>query len=175
MKQAKKSEKIPLSVVKKFPYKTLNRMIDKARAYLKKDEVWQKICKEYDVDADIIDLFPIMFGDLDVIAKTNKGIIILNYRLLTDGDFFEDYSYFVHEGRHALDQMFGDKATKSSDDGDYLHNPYEQQAFSDQAEYIAEQFGDQKAEKYVDDLLEHHDVKDKDEKDELQAILLEKV
>ena len=116
-----------------------------------------------------------MFGNLDVSAKTEKGVIILSYKLLTDGDFFKDYSYLVHEGRHFLDQCFGEKATQSSDDGEYLHNPYEQEAFSDQIKYIDEQFGENEAEKYVDNLLEHHEVDDKKEKKELEEVLLSKV
>ena len=168
-------DKIPLATVKKLPYRSLNRLITKAKEYLKKDEVWQDICKEYDETADIIDLIPVMFGNLDVSAKTEKGVIILSYKLLTDGDFFKDYSYLVHEGRHFLDQCFGEKATQSSDDGEYLHNPYEQEAFSDQIKYIDEQFGENEAEKYVDNLLEHHEVDDKKEKKELEEVLLSKV
>jgi hypothetical protein len=172
---SKKDEKIPLSVVKKFPYKTLNRFITKAKKYLKTDQVWIDICKEYGEEPDIIDLIPVMFGDLEVSAKTDHGIIILNYKLLTDGDFFKDYSYLIHEGTHVFQQCFGEKPTRSSDDGEYLHNPAEQEGFANQVEYIDETFGKQEAENYVDDLLEHHEIDDKKEKRELEDILLSKV
>jgi hypothetical protein len=56
-----------------------------------------------------------------------------------------------------------------------LNNPYEQEAFSDQIEYIDEQFGKEEAQDYVDNLLEHHDIDDKKEKKELEEVLMSKV
>ena len=167
-----KEEKIPLSQVKKLPYQSLNRMIKKMREYLKKNEVVQKMFKEYEVDISEIDLIPMMFGQLDVSAKTDHGVIIYNYRLLTDGDFFKDFSYGVHEMTHWLQQTTGNKATKSSDDGNYLDNPYEQEGFQNQVEYISDQFGKDEAEQYVDDLLEHHEVDNKKEVEEKKEVLM---
>jgi hypothetical protein len=172
---ADKEEKIPLSQVKKLPYQSLNRMLKKMREHLKKNEVVQKMFKEYGVDIEEIDFVPMMFGDLEVSAKTDHAIIIFNYKLLCDGDFFKDFSYGTHELLHYLQQTSGKKATKSSDDGNYLDNPYEQEAFTKQVEYINDQFGKDEAEEYVDDLLEHHEVKDKKEKDKLEAIFLQEV
>ena len=168
-------EKIPLSQVKKLPYKSLNRMIKKMREYLKGNEVVQQMFKDYGVDISEIDYIPMMFGNLDVSAKTDHGVIIFNYKLLTDGDWFEDFSYGVHEMTHWLQQTTGSKATKSSDEGSYLDNPYEQEGFQNQVEYIAEQFGDDKAEKYVDDLLEHHEIDNKKEHEEKKETLMAKV
>jgi len=170
-----KEEKIPLSQVKKLPYKSLNRMIKKMREYLKQNQVVQDMFKEYKVDIAEIDFIPMMFGNLDVSAKTDHGIIIYNYKLLTDGDFFKDFSYGVHEMTHWLQQTTGSKATKSSDDGNYLDNPYEQEGFQNQVEYIAKQFGESEAEQYVDDLLEHHDVDSKKEVEEKKETLMSKV
>jgi hypothetical protein len=172
---SQKEKEIPLSQVKKLPYQSLNRMIKKMREYLKHNEVVQKAFDEYGVDISEIDYIPMMFGDLDVSAKTDHGIIIYNYKLLTDADFFKDFSYGVHEMTHWLQQTTGTKATKSSDDGDYLDNPYEQEGFQNQVEYIAEQFGKDEAEKYVDDLLEHHDVDSKKEKEDKKDTLMSKV
>jgi uncharacterized protein YxeA len=168
-------EKIPLSQVKKLPFKSLNRMIKKMREYLKTNEVVQQMFDDYGVDISEIDFIPMCFGNLDVSAKTDHGVIIFNYKLLTDGDWFEDFSYGVHEMTHWLQQTTGTKATKSSDDGSYLDNPYEQEGFQNQVEYIAEQFGDDKAEQYVDDLLEHHDVEDKKEVENKKETLMAKV
>lgn len=168
-------EKIPLSQVKKLPYKSLKRMIDKMRKYLKENEVVQKMFEEYGVDIEEIDYVPMMFGDIDVSAKTDHGMITFNYRLLMDGDFFHDFSYGTHEITHYLQQTTGKKATKSSDDGNYLENPHEQEAFTRQVEYIDNQFGKDEAEEYVDDLLEHHDVKSKKKKDELENIFLKEI
>lgn len=172
---SKKVEKIPLSVARKLPYKSLNRMIKKMREYLKKNDVVQKMFKEYGVDIEEIDYIPMMFGNIDVSAKTDHGILIFNFKLLTDGDFFEDFSYGVHEMTHWLQQTTGEKATQSSDDGSYLDNPYEQEGFQNQVQYIAEQFGDNKAEKYVDDLLEHHEVDGKKEREEKKETLMANV
>jgi hypothetical protein len=172
---SEKEEKIPLSQVKKLPYKSLNRMIKKMREYLKQNEVVQDMFKKYDVDIEEIDYIPMMFGNLDVSAKTDHGVIIYNYKLLTDGDWFKDFSYGVHEMTHWLQQTTGTKATKSSDDGSYLDNPYEQEGFQNQVQYIADQFGDAEAEQYVDDLLEHHEVEDKKEVKEKKEVLLSKV
>jgi len=172
---ASKHEKIPLSVAKKLPYATLNRMIRKMRNYLKSDSVVQEMFKEYGVDIEEIDLIPMRFGNLDVSAKTDHGIIIFNYKLLTDGDFFKDFSYGVHEITHWLQQTTGDKPTQSANDGSYLDNPYEQEGFQNQVEYIAKQFGEDEAENYVDDLLEHHDVDGKKEFKEKKETLMSKV
>jgi hypothetical protein len=174
MSTTKKPDKISLKAVKKLPYATLNRFINKARKHIKKDENWIKICQEYDEAPDIIDLIPMRFGTIDVSATTNHGVITLNYKLLCDGDFEGDYSYIIHEGTHYLQQTCGDKPTKSADEGDYLHNPYEQEGFQNQIEYIAHHEGDQEAESYVDDLLDHHDKNGK-EKTKLKEVLLEKV
>jgi hypothetical protein len=168
-------EKIPLSQIKKLPYKSLNRMIKKMREYLKTNEVVQKMFDEYGVDISEIDLIPMMFGNLDVSAKTDHGVIIFNYKLLCDADWFEDFSYGVHEMTHWLQQTTGSKATKSSDEGSYLDNPYEQEGFQNQVQYIADQFGDDKAEQYVDDLLEHHEVENKKEVEDKKETLMAKV
>jgi hypothetical protein len=171
---AEKKDKIPLKVVKKLPYQVLNRLILKAKKHLKTNQVWIDICKKHKESPDIIDLIPVMFGDLDVSGKTEKGIVILNYQLLADGDFKDDYSYLVHEGTHWLDQCYGSSATKSSDEGDYLSNKFEQKAFSRQIEFIADQKGKSEAEKYTDDLLEHHNKSGKDA-DKLRDILMDRI
>lgn len=168
-------DKISLNLVKKMPYKALARMITKAKNHLKTDDVWKKICKEYDEEVDIIDLIPTKFGDLDVSATTEKGVVTLNYKLLCDGDFYKDYSYMIHEYTHWFQQCYGDHPTQSSDDGNYLENKYEQDAFTKQVSYIDDNFGKEEAEDYVDNLLEHHDVTKKKEKDKLEAVFLKDV
>ena len=172
---SKQDEKIPLSQVKKLPYKSLNRMIKKMREYLKQNEIVQQMFKDYDVDISELDYIPMMFGSLDVSAKTDHGVIIYNYKLLTDGDFFKDFSYGVHEMTHWLQQTTGNKATKSSDEGSYLDNPYEQEGFQNQVQYIADQFGPGEAEQYVDDLLEHHEVESEKEVEEKKETLMSKI
>ena len=153
----------------------LLRIINKAKKALKKDKVMQDIFKKYDQDIDIIDYIPTFFKKLDVSAKTDHGIVWINTKLIEDGFDKFDYSYLVHEYTHWLQQCLGKKPTQGADDGNYLENKYEQEGFQNQVEYIADHFGKNKAEKYVDNLLEYHDVKDKKNKDKLEAILLENV
>lgn len=170
-----KEDTYTLAQVKKLPYKSLNRMIKKLKEYLKTDETTLKMFKEYGVDIAELEYIPMMFGNIDVSAKTDHGIIIYNYQLLTDGDFFKDFSYGVHEMTHWLQQTTGDKATISSDEGSYLDNPYEQEGFQNQVEWISEQFGEDEAENYVDDLLDHHDVESKKEIKDKKETLMAKV
>ena len=172
---SRSEEKIPLHIARKLPYRTLARMINKAKKYLLTDPTWQKVCEEYSEEPDIIDLIPTMFGDLKVSAKTDHGVVILNYQLLTDGDFFKDYSYLIHEYTHWFQRCYGKEATQSSNDGDYLDNPFEQEGFSNQVKYIADQFGEPEAEKYVDNLLEHHQVEDEDEVKKKKEVLMSRV
>ncbi len=172
---AKNNKKISLKEIKQLPPQSLLRLINKAKKHIKKDEVWKKICDENDVDISIIDYIPTRFGTIPVSATTNHGIVTLNYKLLCDGDFEKDWSYLIHEFTHMVDQCFGKKATQSSDDGEYLQNPHEQKGFSNQVEYIANNEGEKEAEEYVEDLLDHHEIKNKKEKDELSAIFLENV
>lgn len=145
------------------------------RKFLKEDPVVQDMFKEYGVDIDEIDYIPMRFGNLDVSANTDHGIITYSYKLLTDGDFFKDFSYGVHEMTHWLQQTTGDKPTKSSYDGEYLENPFEQEGFQNQVKYIAEQFGENEAQSYVNRLLEHHDVNDGKKKDKFEDILMGKI
>lgn len=135
----------------------------------------QKLCKENNVDIDFIDLIPTIFGDLDVSARTEKGIVTLNYKLLCDGNFYSNLSYLPHEYSHFFQQCFGDKPTQGSDDGNYLDNPFEEAAFKNQVEFMANEYGEHEAEKYVDHLLDHHEIDNKkekkDKKEELMSLV----
>jgi hypothetical protein len=166
-----KKEKFSLEEVKAIPPEVLLKLINRAKQYLKKNEVMQRAFKKHGVDIEWLDLFPMMFGDLDVSARTEHGVVILNYKLLCDGDFFKDFGYLCHEGVHQLQQMFGDKPTRSADDGEYLDNPAEIEGFQTQIEYIADEFGKNEAEEYVDHLLDHHDYDGKDAKDKKQELM----
>jgi len=164
-------KKIPLEEVKKISPKILLLMISRAKRYLKTDPTMQEICKKYDTDINIIDYIPIMFGHIDTSAKTDHGTIILNYKLLCDGDFYKDFGYLVHEGTHWLQQLFRNKPTKSSNEGNYLDNLFEVEAFKFQSKYIADHFGDQEAEGYIEGLLDHHDIKGKKRKNKEEELL----
>jgi hypothetical protein len=150
---------LSLEEAKKTPKILLNKIINKAKKYIKNDKVMKEAFTKRNLSIDIIDFIPIIFGDLDVSAKTDHGIIILNYKLLVD-DFEKNYPYIIHEITHVLQQLFGDEPTKGSNNGDYLSNEYEIEGFQNQIEYIANHEGEKEAEKYVDHLLDYHDIKD---------------
>lgn len=165
-------KKIPVEEIKKVPPQMLNRLINQLRDRLYEDETVRRMFEEYGVDINEIYLIPMMFSDLDVSAKTDHGIIYYNYKLLADGDFEKDFQYGVHEITHWLQQTAGDKPTQSADDGSYLDNPYEQEGFQNQMEYVAREEGENEAEKYIDELLDHHEIEDKKEKKEKKEDLL---
>jgi hypothetical protein len=152
--------KFTLTEIKKMPFSLLNAAINKAKKAIKKDETMQRICKEYNVSIDEIDYIPTYFKKLDVSATTDHGVVYLNYSLMLDGFSKENWSYLIHEYSHFFQQTAKDKPTKGSDDGEYLKNPNEQEGFANQIEFLANHFGDDHAEDYVDDLLDHHDEND---------------
>jgi len=166
--------KIPTDKIKNLSPETLLGMLNRMKKFLKKHPIVIKMFKEYDVPIEELDLIPMKFGDLDVSARTDHGIITFNLKLLNDGDFHKDYMYAVHEIEHFLQQTTGDGPTKGAEDGDYLKNPYEQSGFQRQIEYLDHMYGDDEAERYTEHLLEHHD-KDGKEKEKLKEKLMEKV
>lgn len=167
--------KSSIKEIKKLHPSVLLRVINKAKKHLKKDGLMQATFKEYGVDIEEIDLIPTYFKDLDVSAKTDHAIVWLNYKLLLDGFDLKDCSYLIHEYTHYLQQTCGTKPTKGSDDGNYLDNEFEQEAFQDQVEYIAKHLGEDEAEDYVDHLLDYHDVDSNKEYDDKKEALMSKI
>jgi hypothetical protein len=173
MIQGKKKYTIE-EIKSKSPQALLN-LINRAKKFLKKNEVMQQVFKEHEVDLEFLDYIPIKFGEINVSATTSHGIITINYKLLADGDFFKDYGYLVHEISHYLQQCFKDKPTQGAEDGEYLDNPDEQEGFQNQIQYISEEFGDNQAEKYVEKLLDHHEIDSKKERKDKKDVLMNKV
>ena len=156
--------------IKSISKKNLLRLINLGKRYIKENKIVRNMFESYDVDINYLDLIPIIFSDLDVSAQTVKGCIYLNYRLLEDGDFFKDLMYAVHEIKHVLSQITGKKPTENTDEldsEDYLNSPEEKSAFKIQIEYLKDQFGKEEANKYVEHLLNYHDIQDAKLKSEL--------
>lgn len=168
-------KKLPIEKVKKIPPKTLLKLIDKMKEFLKTHPIVVDMFKEYDIPIEELDLIPMKFGDLDVSARTDHGIITFSYKLLCDGNFFKDYMYAVHEITHFLQQTTGDKPTQGADDGNYLDNPFEQEGFQRQIEYVDDMFGGNEAENYVEHLLDHHEVKESKDREDKKETLMEMV
>lgn len=152
-------------------HKELLKLIDKVKARIKKSPTVIDMFKKYDTDIDELDLIPMCFGDIDVSARTEKGIITFNKALIEDGNFEDDDHYVTHEVTHFLQQSH--KPTKSSDDGDYLKNPAEIEGFQNQSKFISEEDGDEAAEQYIDQVLDHHDITNTKERAKRKKKLLE--
>jgi hypothetical protein len=167
-------EKIPLEDIKKLPPKVFMRIIRQIKDHIRGDETLNRIFDDYGVDIAELDYIPMCFADIEVSGKTDHGIISFNYKLLCDGDISKVFSYAIHETTHWVQQCASEGPTKGADEGDYLHNEFEQEGFQNQVEFIANHDGKDQAIEYVDDLLEHHDKEGK-ERDKLEDILLEKV
>ena len=82
-----KIDKIPVKEIKKLNPSLLEKLINYAKQEIKKSDVMINVCDEYGLGVDVIDLIPTVFEDLDVSAKTDHGIVYLNYKLLEDGEF----------------------------------------------------------------------------------------
>lgn len=149
----------------------LLELLDSVKAKIKKSDVIIDMCKEYDVDVDYIDLIPMYFDDFDVSGRTNHGIIYFNYKLLERTEDLPMYA--VHEIKHNFQQCFSDGPTKGANDGEYLDNKFEQEGFQAQTEYISDTKGDEAAEKYIDKVLDHHDIDKKKERDKRKKQLLQ--
>jgi hypothetical protein len=174
MSDKEKDEKFSLEDVKKIPPKMLLRIIDKAKEFVKKDETMIEAFEEYGIDINEIDYYPMYFADLEVSAKTDHSVIFFNYKLLCDG-FEAILPYMIHEVTHCIQQTTGEGPTQGANDGSYLDNKSEQEAFQNQVKFLSEHEGDNRAESYVDDLLKHHEIKGPKKKEELEEVLMEKV
>lgn len=158
--------------VTSIDHKKLRPLITKLIKKIKKDEVIQKMFKDYKVSLDELDLVPICFAEIPVSARTDHGVIFLNIDLLKEGNFEEENDhYLIHELTHFLQQTTGNRPTKGSDDDSYLDNPVEQEAFQNQTEYVSENKGEGVAERYVSNLLDHHEVKGKDRAEKFEELL----
>jgi hypothetical protein len=153
-------------------YKT--ELLSKIRRLLKKDDICLQICSEFGHEPDILDGIPIEFDSkLDVSAKTINAKIYLNDSLL-DEAFKVIMRYVVHELVHAFQHMNKISMKDEHKEKDYLDRPDELEAFQVQIKYDAKHRGKDKAEEYVDDLIEYHEIPKK-QKEEKKEELMEKV
>lgn len=148
--------------------KNLLSKIQSAKDLLKKDPTFISMCKDFKVKPNIVDLIPMRFGPIDVSAKTVKGIIILNNKLLQNDNFTNNLHYLIHEINHFLTMQ--NRPTQSANQGTYLDNKDEIDAFKYQIEHIDDIFGSNQAEKYINHLLDHHEVDDIDWDDKKEEL-----
>ncbi len=142
---------------KKISHSQALKIIDQIKSRIKKHQALKEAFDKYGLDIDEIDNVPVCFADIDVSARTDHGIIYLNWELLKEG-FPKNDHYLTHELVHYAQQTTGDGPTKGSTDDTYLDNEYEQEGFQTQTEYLSETKGDDVAKNYINDVLDYHEV-----------------
>jgi hypothetical protein len=146
-------------------------VLSKIRKALLNDKVARKICKEKGMGEWFLTGVPIKFDKIKQSAKTVDSYIILNKSLMKK-PFDIMMRYVIHELTHSIQHVQNfRKKDKKKDKKDYLDKDTEVEAFKYQVEFDAENRGQEKAEKYVDDLLDYHKIKGKDRTDKRDELL----
>lgn len=147
------------------------KILDRVKKEIKDHPVVKRMFKDYKVPMVEIFLIPMCFkDDLEVSARTAHGCIYFNSSLRDNG-FKDQEHYMVHEIFHYLDQCTGMTPTNGSEAGEYLDNPEEIEAFQNQLEFIHEKQGPKDAEKYVNRVVDHHDLKGKKREKKKEQLL----
>lgn len=142
---------------------TEQTLIDSIKHLLKDNKIVQKMFSDFGVDIDELDNMPVEFAKIKPSAKTKNGKVILNEKLLEDGDFKDDIHYIVHEAKHWLQQKFSrDDKYKHDDSLDYLDLPAEIEAFTVQIAFMKDFYGDSYAKEYLEELLNFHQLEGKE-------------
>jgi hypothetical protein len=164
-------------VTQGIPHKKLAPILEKLKKRVFKHKVLKDLIKKYELDPEELHLVPLCFAKIPVSARTDHGVIYINVDLLKDGDFLnEDDHYLAHEFTHFCQQTTGSKPTPSAAPDEYLDSPVEQEGFRNQTKYMADTKGEDDAEEYIEEVLDHHrkndtdDKKREDRKDKLLAI-----
>ena len=160
-----------LEEIKKIPVKELLEKINNVKKKIKKSDIVKNLFDEYEVNLDELDIIPMCFADIPVSARTEKGVIYFNYKLLLDDDFSNDDHYMVHEVTHWLQQTTGTKGTPGFTDDTYLDDKYEQEGFQNQSKYLNNTKGKEEAEEYIDKVLDHHQLEGNKRKNIKKKIL----
>ncbi|MAG24544.1 hypothetical protein CMI47_03095 [Candidatus Pacearchaeota archaeon] len=144
--------------------------LSKIRTSLMNDSVAKEICEENNMGVWFLASVPISFEDLDVTAKTVNGNITLNPKLMKKS-FKIIMRYVIHELVHAI-QHVKDYGTKQDDKRkDYLNREDEIEAFQYQVKFDEQTRGEDKAEEYVDGLLDFHDIPSDQKRDKKEEIM----
>ncbi len=147
-------------------------LLNSVKNKIKKNDVVINMFKKHNVNIDYLDYIPMTFSDsIDVSGRTDHGIIYFNAKLLEKQDQLDHYC--VHESLHWIQQCFSSTATQGANDGNYLDNKFEQAGFKAQTEYLSETRSPEIAEKYIDRVLDHHEVDSKKEREKRKKKLLQ--
>ena len=144
-------------------------VINAIKQKLKQNDVIKDSFEKNGLSVDEIDDVPVCFAEIEVSARTDHGIIYLNWDLWDEQDEIDHY--LAHEFKHFGQQTTGDGPTKGSTDDNYLDNEFEQEGFQTQTEYISDTRGDEEAEEYIEQVLEHHAVPSEERKTRKKELL----
>lgn len=138
---------------------------------LKNEPLVHKIFKDHQKDLNLLDGIPIdISDDLDVSAKTVNSRIILNRALLYE-PFDVLMRYVIHELTHALQHIDAESTGDIYNNYEYLDRPDELEAFKNQIEFDKDKRGPKAVEKYVDDLLNYHEIPEEDKPEKKEELL----
>jgi hypothetical protein len=141
--------------------------------FLAKSKVVGAMFSRYNVDIDKIHDVDIRFGNIPVSAKTRDEVIFINEAFLEDGSFANELHYIVHELCHWLQQHTDDPYDLIPDGKmRYLDMLTEVEAFCFQVRFMREFYGNARAEKYVEDLLDFHSIKGEERASKKKVFLL---
>ncbi len=166
-------------ITKGIPHKKLAPKLDKIKKKVFKHQVIRDMLDKYDIDEAELDFVPMCFAELPVSARTDHGVIYINVDMADSENLADDDHYIAHELTHYCQQTTGDKPTQGSTPDSYLDNPVEQEGFRNQTKYISDTKGEDEAEEYIDQVLDHHEHdendarKREDRRDKLLAIAAE--
>jgi len=157
--------------------KKSNKLLDeieaaaKIRVALMNDKIAKKICREKGMKNEFLAGVNISFAKIKPSAKTVDSFIILNKKLLKK-PFPVMMRYVIHELTHAIQHVQNfEKKDRRKTKQDYLDKDTEIEAFKYQIEFDAENRGEEKAEKYTEDLLDYHKIKGEDREDKKDELL----
>ena len=128
------------------------------------------LCAELGYPLSIIHGIPLDFEELDVSAKTVDSKVYLNEDLLSE-PFEIIMRYAVHEVTHALQHMNREHLDHDPYADDYLDREDELAAFQNQIEYQKSAEGEDATREYVEELVDYHDLKDKDREEKIDELL----
>ena len=148
----------------------MEKIINKLKDATKKEDEYIEKCEKYHKDIDFIDDVNISFDDeLDVSAKTINGEIFLNGKLFDNGDWDEKMRYIIHEIVHVMQQEAG-MVNEKIDKDHYLDDKNEQEAFRAQISYMSDHDSSEELQRYLEQLLDHHDIKGKERMDKIREL-----
>lgn len=143
---------------KKQKLKTRTKIVSDLKNYLKSNNIFLELCKEYGQDVTILDGIPVVFtSEIDVTAKTINAKVFLNTSLV-DEKFEIMARYLIHELAHCFQHMENEGKKQKKKQKDYLNRPEELEAFQYQIKFDASERSHEKANDYVNDLLSYHDI-----------------